>query len=211
MVDIATLDRLNSGLAKRRILLSRLALSPLMVLAVFSTSHWELEKPMLTALLFLVGCVFVGTATIGRLWCALYISGYKKRTLITQGPYSLCRNPLYFFSLFGGIGVGLTTETLTIPVVLGILFAVYYPVVIAREERKLAAIHHRDYTGYLHSVPSFLPRRLRMDEPEQYIVKPSAFRKNLMDALWFIWLVGLIEFAEALKGAGILPALWRLY
>jgi protein-S-isoprenylcysteine O-methyltransferase Ste14 len=36
-----------------------------------------------------------------RLWCSLYISGYKNSQLITSGPYSLCRNPLYFFSFVG--------------------------------------------------------------------------------------------------------------
>jgi hypothetical protein len=31
-------------------------------------------------------------ASLGRMWCSLYIAGSKDKELITNGPYSLCRN-----------------------------------------------------------------------------------------------------------------------
>ena len=76
---------------------------------VFAFSNNALERtyPAIPGVMMLAGCTLVGIATVGRLWCALYIAGYKTDKLITSGPYSMCRNPLYFFSLLGGIGVGL--------------------------------------------------------------------------------------------------------
>jgi protein-S-isoprenylcysteine O-methyltransferase Ste14 len=38
-------------------------------------------------------CLWPG-ATL-RLWSTLYIGGRKRVVLVSDGPYSLCRNPLY--------------------------------------------------------------------------------------------------------------------
>lgn len=59
----------------------------------------------MSTILFLLGLLLVGVATVGRLWCSLYISGHENSELITTGPYSLSRNPLYFFSLPGFAGI----------------------------------------------------------------------------------------------------------
>ncbi len=37
-----------------------------------------------------------------------YIAGLKSKRVISYGPYSIMRNPLYFFSSLGFIGAGLT-------------------------------------------------------------------------------------------------------
>jgi hypothetical protein len=165
----------------------------------------------LEAILFGMGCVLVAISTVGRLWCSLYISGYKTRSLITVGPYSLCRNPLYLFSLCGALGVGFTTETLTAPLFAGLAFALYYPSVMELEEERLSQAHGPEYEAYVKSVPRFLPRNFKILEPDRYIVNPSAYRKSMIDAVWFIWLVGIVEFAEALREVGILPALFKFY
>lgn len=195
---------------KSRVLISRLASIPLGLLVVVSDSRWE-NHPLLSAIFFGLGCALVGISTVGRLWCSLYISGYKSRTLITVGPYSLCRNPLYLFSFCGAVGVGLATETLIIPAIAGVIFALYYPAVMRAEEGKLSTLHGEDYAAYMKSVPSFLPRSLKVSEPDEYVVNPRTYRKSMIDALWFVWLVGIVELAEALRHAGILPTFFYLY
>ena len=40
-------------------------------------------------------------------------------------------------------------------------------------------------------------------------VNPAAFTHNIVDALWFIWFIGIFEFISGLHGAGILPV-WFL-
>ncbi len=195
---------------KWRITFSRLFAAALAVVVLFSTSKWE-SIDLISTGLFLCGAVLVGVATVGRLWCSLYISGYKSKSLVVAGPYSICRNPLYFFSLLGGIGVGLATETLSIPLLILTGFALYYPHVIKREQKKLVALHGEQYQQYCRSTPCFLPSFSRLNEPEEYSVRPKLFRKNVFDALCFIWIVGILELIEGLHESHVLPVLFRLY
>lgn len=196
--------------ARQRILISRVIIWPLAAVLLVTTSAWE-TRPPIDGLIFLVGCALAGVATIGRLWCSLYICGRKTEQLVTSGPYSMTRNPLYFFSAIGAIGVGLATETLTVPAVLIVLFGVTYPSVIRAEEHKLRAVHGAAYDAYVASTPRFLPRLSGFSEPESYEVDPSKFRRALSDALWFVWLVGILELGEALREMAFIPSLFSLY
>lgn len=193
-----------------RIRTSRLIVWPLAVGIILAGSQWE-QQFVLRGLLLLIGCVFVSTAAIGRLWCSQYICAYKTKHLVTSGPYSLSRNPLYVFSSIGAVGLGFATETLTIPFVLALMFAVFYPKVIRDEETKLAELHGEPFKAYMASVPRFWPRNFKIVEPEEYIVSPVKFRHALLDAIWFVWILGIIQMAEALRNAGILPTLYKLY
>lgn len=195
---------------KYRIAFSRAFTFVLLAAILVTESRWE-GHPLLSAAIFAAGCVLVAIATIGRLWCALYISGYKSRLLVTVGPYSLSRNPLYLFSLLGGLGVALATETLLLPALVGGVFFLYYPLVIRREEKRLLDAHGEAFADYLRKTPSFWPAFGRWTEPEEYLVNPRLFRKSMIDALWFLWLVGIIEIAEALREAGLLPIVFKSY
>jgi len=194
---------------KWRIFVSRVFVAGLVVLVLISESRWE--GSVWGAFFFLIGAVLVGFATVGRLWCSLYISGYKKDTLVTAGPYSLCRNPLYFFSFLGAVGVGLATETLLIPACVILAFAFYYPMVIKAEQEKLAEIHKEAFSDYCKRTPVFFPSLRLLNEPEECVVKPKIFRKTLFEVLWFVWLLGIVELQEALEQARLLPTFFKIY
>jgi protein-S-isoprenylcysteine O-methyltransferase Ste14 len=200
----------RSFIEKKRKILTRLLSFVLVLLILFSESYWE-KILIISDIFFLFGIALVGVATVGRLWCLLYISGYKTDTLIRWGPYSLCRNPLYFFSLLGGVGVGLSSETLMLPGIILIGFALYYPLVIRAEERKLHNFHGKDFEDYMRATPRFFPVFRAFIEPQEYTVKPKAFRKGLFDALWFVWMVGILELVEAFHEYDVLSVLFNLY
>ena len=123
----------------------------------------------------------------------------------------MCRNPLYFFSFLGGVGLGLATETITIALIIVAGFVLYYPLVIKAEERRLLSEHGRDFEDYLRSTPSFLPSLARFVEPQHYTVNCAGFRRGLFDAMWFVWLVGILELLEALREDNIVPTWFTLY
>lgn len=193
-----------------RTILSRVFVGGVLVTVIVSSSGWE-SREWIAILMTLAGLLLVGIATVGRMWCLLYISGYKSDRLITSGPYSLSRNPLYFFSLLGGLGVGLCSETLTIPAVILAVFALYYPTVIRWEEEKLLMKHPKEYAEYCRITPRFFPKFSGFQEPALYEVKPPHFRKRLFDGLGFIWMAGLVGTLEDLHELDIIPTLFQLY
>jgi protein-S-isoprenylcysteine O-methyltransferase Ste14 len=174
-------------------------------------NRWEAVCPELSAALLLFGMLLVAMASLGRLWCALFISGRKSRVLVTDGPYSACRNPLYFFSWIGTVGVGLATETLLIPGVLFLVFGAYYPFVIRSEEAKLRLAHGAAFEEYCRRVPRLLPRLTGWSEPPEYPVDSRRFRTQMAAALWFVWAVGLIELIEEGHELGWLPKWIAVY
>jgi len=200
----------RSFVEKRRKVLSSLFIVVVGALVLFSRSRWE-EYTLVADFLFLTGLLLVGVATVGRLWCSLYICGYKTHTLIAVGPYSVCRNPLYFFSFLGGIGVGLATETLAVTLIILAAFSLYYPFVIRAEENKLRRVHGEDFERYAEKTPRFWPSFAGLHEPEEYTVRPRRFRMRAFDALWFVGIVGILELVEALHEYNIIPMLVHLY
>lgn len=200
-----------STFEKYRIILSRLA-AVLVLFFLFTTqSSWETRNETLTFFLFFIGMILVAIASLGRMWCSLYIAGYKDDRLVTDGPYSLCRNPLYFFSMIGLLGIGFATETLTFPLAFIILFTLYYPFVIKSEERRLRKLFGAAFEDYTQRVPPFFPKFSTFSEPEQYVVKPGVYRKHMFSALWFVWLVGALEVIEGLREIGVLTSFWSVY
>ncbi|MFH2220169.1 MAG: isoprenylcysteine carboxylmethyltransferase family protein [Pseudomonadota bacterium] len=196
---------------KLRIRVSQVFVVFLILMIGVSESAWEERAPLVGIFLFLAGAMLAGVASLGRLWCSLYIAGYKTDRLITKGPYSMCRNPLYFFSLIGGLGVGLASETLFIPALIFVAFALYYPFVIKSEEAELRELHKEQFDMYRESVPSFFPNVFKLKEPEEYVVKPVIFKKHMFDALWFIWLLGILEIIEGLHEMKVLPKIFTFF
>jgi len=183
----------------------------LFLILLFTSSAWEEKSPVVTIILFFLGAFLVGIASMGRLWCSIYIAGYKTDKLIREGPYSICRNPLYFFSFIGASGLGMATESLLIPALIIITFALYYPVVIKSEEAEMLIKHDREFEAYLSQVPSFFPDISKLKEPDSYITKPIIFRKHIFSALWFVWLLGILELIEGLHELQVLPVILSVY
>jgi len=199
------------GIAERaRTLLIRVTLTGVLVLLLVSDSYWRNSGAWLT-LIFPVGIFLAAIGAVGRLWCSVFISGYKTNCLITSGPYSMCRNPLYFFSLIGVVGVALVTETLILPIVLFAGFVFYYPSVVLGEEGRLAKLHGQAYEEYCRRTPRFFPSLKALTEPEEYTVRPAIIRKSIIDAIWFVWGVAVIELIKALHDTAVLPVYLTLY
>lgn len=194
---------------KLRLFVSQLFVIAVIILISVSGSCWE--GGLISSILFFTGIIMVGIASLGRLWCSLYIAGYKTDKLIIEGPYSICRNPLYFFSFIGAIGVGFASETILIPLIVLIGFSIYYPFVINSEENQLKKLHKNEFLKYVNDVPKFFPKFSILKEPKEYVVKPIIFRRHMFDALWFIWFTGILEVIEELHELSIIPIIFKIY
>ena len=70
------------------------------------------------------------------LWLRAYAAGYlhKQEVLTVTGPYAYTRNPLYLGSAILALGIGIATRSWISISILGGYFAVFYSVVMRRED-----------------------------------------------------------------------------
>lgn len=150
----------------------------------------------------LLGFGLLAIAALGRLWCLSYIAGFKNDLLVTEGPYSVVRNPLYVFNFFGAVGFGLAVENPLLATLLALGFIAFYPGVVRQEEARMHRLFGESYARYCSVTPGWLPRWSNYHEPETWTINPRRFRNGLLSAMWFLWAFLLWEVIEEL---GILP------
>lgn len=82
----------------------------------------------------------------------------KNETLATSGPYAATRHPLYLGSTLVLVGLVVAAGS-WIMAALGVAYlAVFYPLTMAREDRKLRARHGAAFDAWAARVPRFWPR-----------------------------------------------------
>jgi protein-S-isoprenylcysteine O-methyltransferase Ste14 len=201
----------NHLLLGNRIALQRAYAIALILILSMTLTGWQSIAPVFEELLALVGWVFVGVGVFGRIWSGSYISGSKNSKLIVDGPYSICRNPLYVFSLIAGLGVMLVSETVILPLQFAALFWIYYSELITREEKVLSTLHGAEFQAYCARVPRFWPKFSLYSEPAEYVVSAARFRKSLTDAIWFVIAAAFIDFLEGMHELGYLPTILHIF
>ena len=154
-----------------------------------------------------VGYFLVAACVLGRVYCSAFIGGYKNARLITYGPFSVTRNPLYLFSLIGVLGLALTSGHLLVAVVLLGVFALMYRFLILREERFLLAQLGPEYRAYMERTPRLIPKFSLYDCPDEITVRPQFIAKACLDAIWWFVAFPVFELIEYLQEAGIIPFL----
>ncbi len=191
--------------------LSKLVSALVFLVLALSESRWELHQETVATLLFSSGLGLAAVGAAGRIWCSFYISGRKDGQLVCEGPYSISRNPLYVFSCIGLVGVGMTTETFTYPLLFLAIFGLYYPGIMGREERRLEELFGETYRQYRQRVPRFWPKMRLYSEPASWSSNPRLFRRHIFSDIWFVWITAIIELIEGLRNTGVLPHLLRLW
>lgn len=176
---------------------------------LFVSSSWGDSRVHEMIELSGVGLMAIGI--LGRMWSTLYIGGKKAATIVTDGPYSVMRNPLYFFSAIAAAGAGAQTGTITFTVLFGLATVAAFHVVIFREEAYLSEFFGKAYQDYCKRVPRFFPRLSLYSEPVTIEVATSRIYRTFFDGLVFFIALPVLEVIESVQEAGMLPVLAHLY
>lgn len=177
------------------------------LLLVFSASHQpDLRHEQIEA----YGLVLMLVGIAGRLWSILYIDGHKSTSVVQTGPYSVTRNPLYFFSSVAALGVGAQTGSLWVAVACGAICAIAFHIVAMREERYLTAVLGAPYVDYMARVPRFFPNPLIYRDQATVTFRPKILNNTLLDGLVFFAAIPFFEFIEMAQESGMVPVLFRV-
>jgi protein-S-isoprenylcysteine O-methyltransferase Ste14 len=186
-----------------RILLSRFVSIALFLILLFS------QRPFLSGIAvdigYWVGFLFLLTCTLGRLWCLQYLSGFKTKSVIDVGPFSVVRNPLYLFSFIGVIGFMLIANHLWVALVAVAAYLFYYPFVVRSEENHMRQKLGDEFTAYCERIPRFVPDFSNYQEPLHYDLSAKKFSKVYFDVMWFM--VGFVLLSLLLKAQAAYPQL----
>jgi protein-S-isoprenylcysteine O-methyltransferase Ste14 len=156
-------------------------------------------------LLEVAGLALVITAVLGRFWAILYIGGHKNHLVMQDGPYSICRHPLYLFSTLGVVGLGLMLGSLVLTALLGLLVLAILSATARKEEAFLRGRFGQAYDDYAARVPMILPGVALFRTPATLTVSIPHLRQNLMDALVFLSFIPMAELFEYLKDLSAVP------
>jgi len=142
----------------------------------------------------------LGGAIVGAigLWIRARAAGHlhKQEILTVTGPYAYTRNPLYLGSLILIVGVAVATRSVASALILFSYFALFYSLVMRREERELYQHHGDAFQEYARTVPLFFPRltpaKLATDGPGAF--SPEQYKKNREYRAFFGFLLLLLVF-----------------
>ncbi|MDV4169481.1 isoprenylcysteine carboxylmethyltransferase family protein [Rhodovulum sp. FJ3] len=188
----------------RRILVLRLTMAFMIPLILFSRSAW-MDPEWVFDIFEVIGIFAIIAGVLGRFWAVLYIGGRKNNMVMQDGPYSVCRHPLYLFSTIATVGFGLMLGSLIVTAILGGVIFMILSITASKEERFLRAEFGAQYDEYAARVPRILPKPSLFATEPRVEFNVTSLRVNLADALVFLSLIPLAELSESLKEAAFWP------
>jgi len=185
---------------------SRIRDSRLVVLValaiIFFTKPYFTEETELHQLIEWVGYFLVAICVIGRVYCTAFLGGHKNAKLITYGPFSVCRNPLYAFSLIGILGVALISNHVVLIFTIPVFILIVYLSLIKREEDFLRQEFGAEFDAYCARVPRLIPKFSIYEAPDTIPMNPRFLLRSIQDGIWWFAAFPLIELIEYLQDTG---------
>jgi protein-S-isoprenylcysteine O-methyltransferase Ste14 len=201
--------RIQAWAAKSRSWIGLCILAPFAALALFSAPKF-IEGTWGDFAFDLFGWIaFILGATI-RWWSTLYIGGRKTAALVTDGPYSICRNPLYVGTFCMGISVAAFLQSLTFLVGFILATWLYLATTVAVEERRLTERFPETFADYCKAVPRYFPKFRGYHSPAVINVSLAGVMAECYRALRWVWLPVLCTLVAQLRAQTFWPHIFRL-
>jgi protein-S-isoprenylcysteine O-methyltransferase Ste14 len=177
------------------------------LLGVLVFTRTRIESEVVQSLFNHAGLLLVVGGVFGRIWTSLFISGYKTDILISEGPYSVVRNPLYIFSFICLLGLSLSSQNLLFLGAIIAAYLFYYPFVVLHEQDELRAAHGESFERYRRETPCFIPDFRKFRQPEKYLVNIRAYYRSFSDAIWFFVAYIALDGLKLVQAKHLIPLL----
>lgn len=153
----------------------------------------------------LLGSLLIVAGVLGRFWAILYIGARKNKQVMQDGPYSLCRHPLYLSSTLGVAGFGLVLGGVVVTAVMTLVVFAILSATASREEAFLRGEFGAAYDDYVAKVPRILPRLTGFQTRAEITVLIAPLTMTYRDALVFLGFLPLAVVIGWIRDAGLLP------
>lgn len=152
---------------------------------------------------------FVAAVAI-RLWATLYMGGRKGRAVVCEGPYSMCRNPLYIGTLLIALSQVFFFHSAILACGLILPVLVYLCGVVPAEEQYLSQKLGDEYRQYCARVPRWWPRFSQFHTPAVIELNVNGMWQECLRIRGWIWLPFLADAVGVLRTQPWWPQLFNL-
>jgi protein-S-isoprenylcysteine O-methyltransferase Ste14 len=134
----------------------------------------------------------------------------QAEALNTTGLYSVLRHPIYLGNYFMWLGVALFSGAWWAPVIVSLVFWLYYERIMFAEEEFLRRRFGADYTAWAAGTPAFLPRFRRWSPPATHFSLLTVLRREHSSLLALIASLTALKVVSghAVTGRLALDPLW---
>ncbi len=133
-----------------------------------------LGKPDIASVITGIPFVVVGESI--RLWVAGYLN--KMTSLATDGPFALCRNPMYIGTFLITTGYFIMANRLDIWIIGTIFFWLFHAGAVFYEEKLLHERFGAEYESYCSRVPRFIPKLQHFSDNGQFSMMQLKLNKE---------------------------------
>ncbi len=201
--------RIQKWAARSRSWIGILILTPVVIGALLSPP-WSYAGGWGNCFLDIVGWLLFFLGAAMRWWSTLYIGGRKTTSLVTDGPYSICRNPVYVGTLLITVALAAFLQSFTFLFGLALASFIYLATTVPVEERRLRERYGNQFDEYCARVPRFLPNFRSFKSPAVIEVSYNGLASEGYRALRWVWLPMLCEVVTQLRADPHWPHLFRL-
>lgn len=136
------------------------------------------------------GVFFAGAAI--RVWSSSYICARKSRDVVRTGPYSICRNPLYWGTFLMVAAFPLLIRSPILAACMLPPIFLYLLAVVPVEEAVMSSRHGVDYAAYCRAVSRWWPSISGYAKGEPLDGQTRGYRREWLGLIWWLGLaVGL--------------------
>jgi protein-S-isoprenylcysteine O-methyltransferase Ste14 len=193
-----TITPAQDFLARSRAWIALALLAPIAIAAVLTRPHLEFEGIGEFAIELIAWMLFLAGACL-RWWATLFIGGRKIHELVTEGPYSMCRNPLYVGTLLMAFSVAVFLQSVTLLAAIVAVGGLYLWITVPIEERRLQALYGEQFKAYCRRVPRLVPNPSLYTAPEVVHVRMVGIRAEFLRMLQWSGLPIICYFVEHLR------------
>ncbi|MGH2611389.1 MAG: methyltransferase family protein, partial [Tepidiformaceae bacterium] len=125
-------------------------------------------------------------------------------SLNTTGTYALVRHPLYLGNYLMWVGVAAFPRAWWWPVVISLVFALYYERIMFAEEEFLRRTFGAAFTAWAARTPAIIPRRLRWQPPDRAFSARAVLRREYSGLFALVSAFTVLELAGDFAHTGTL-------
>jgi protein-S-isoprenylcysteine O-methyltransferase Ste14 len=175
-------------------------LTPAAIVTILATPRVPPDSWLAVGIDAIAWVAFLAGAGL-RFWSTLYIGGRKNDVVVCEGPYSLCRHPLYVGSVLLVLSGALFLKSVVFAAALAVLAAAYFVFTVPAEEEYLSARLGEQYRQYCRRVNRLWPSFRTFQTPQRITVDVHSLYVEAARASRWIWLPLFGEIISHLRAA----------